>query len=95
MRYRSIESLKQYLLVDSRQMQVDLFTRLNDETWQYWPGTLPKQVVDLHSVGLPAYASRAIRGHCSCLTPATARIKSFKFDSGLTAYLWADFPPNF
>lgn len=51
MRYRSIESLKQYLLVDSRRMQVDLFTRLPNQTWSYWPGTQPEHVVDLHSVG--------------------------------------------
>lgn len=51
MRYRSIASLKQYLLVDSRRMLVDLYTRLPDHTWQYWPGTLPEHVIDLHSVG--------------------------------------------
>ncbi len=51
MRYRSIESLKQYLLVDSRRMQVDLFTRLPNQTRSFWPGTQPEHVVDLHSVG--------------------------------------------
>ena len=51
MRYRNIDTLKQYLLVDSRRMQVDLFTRQPDHTWQYLPYTEPTDVVDLHSVG--------------------------------------------
>ncbi len=51
LRYLSIESLQHYLLVDSRQMQVELYTRLPAGTWEYWHGSAPADVIDLKSVG--------------------------------------------
>ena len=51
LRYLSIESLQQYLMVDSREMQVELYSRLPAGTWEYWMARLPEQVIDLKSVG--------------------------------------------
>ncbi len=49
MRYRSIESLQHYLLVDSRKVMVELFTR-NGDTWLYAQATQPEDVVELVAV---------------------------------------------
>ena len=50
MRYLSIESLQHYLMVDSQQMQVELYTRLPAGNWEFWIGHLPEQVIDLKSL---------------------------------------------
>ena len=51
LRYLSIESLQQYLMVDSQRMQVELYSRLPAGTWEYWHGNSPADVIDLKSVG--------------------------------------------
>lgn len=51
MRYRSIPSLQQYLLVDSRKKQTELFTRREDATWNYSPAAQDADQIDLTSVG--------------------------------------------
>ena len=50
MRYLSIETLQQYLMVSSQQMLVELYTRLPAGTWEFWIGRLPEQVIDLKSI---------------------------------------------
>ena len=51
MRYRSTASLKEYVLIDSRNMAVELFTRQEAGGWGYTPANAPDDVLVLSSVG--------------------------------------------
>ena len=50
MRYRSIESLQEYVLIDSRQLAVEVFTR-QENGWNYAPANEPGDALVLGSVG--------------------------------------------
>ena len=50
-RYRSIPSLQQYLMVDSRRVGVELLTKKTAEDWTYTSTDQPKDMLDLQSVG--------------------------------------------
>ena len=50
MRYRSIEALQEYVLIDSRQMAAEVFTRQTGG-WNYAPANEPPDSLVLHSVG--------------------------------------------
>lgn len=49
--YRTMESLREYVLVDQRQMLVELYTRQADGTWVLTTFSQPEDVVRLASVG--------------------------------------------
>ena len=49
-RYRSIPSLQQYLMVDSRRVGVELLSRQADDNWTYISTDQPDDIIDLHSV---------------------------------------------
>lgn len=49
MRYRSIDSLQHYLLIDSRRVSVEVFTR-SETAWLYTQATRPDEVVELTAV---------------------------------------------
>ncbi|WP_201986553.1 Uma2 family endonuclease [Hymenobacter rubidus] len=51
MRYRSIAALQEYVLIDSRQMAVEVFTR-NETGWNYLPANEPVDSLILTSVGV-------------------------------------------
>lgn len=51
MRYRSIETLREYVLIDSRQMAVEVFTR-HESDWNYVPANEPNDSLLLASVGV-------------------------------------------
>lgn len=50
MRYRSIEALQEYVLIDSRQLAVEVFTR-QENGWNYAPANEPGDALVLASVG--------------------------------------------
>jgi Uma2 family endonuclease len=49
--YRNIESLREYLLVASDRVQVDLFTRQDDRQWMLTVAKMPGEQLTLHSIG--------------------------------------------
>lgn len=51
MRYRSIEALQEYVLIDSRQLAVEVFTR-HATGWNYAPANEPDGLLLLTSVGV-------------------------------------------
>ena len=51
MRYRSIEGLQEYVLIDSRQMAVEVFSR-HAGGWNYAPANEPGHALELASVGV-------------------------------------------
>ena len=51
MRYRSIETLREYVLIDSRQLAVEVFTR-HETGWNYTPANEPTDALLLASVGV-------------------------------------------
>ena len=51
MRYRSIEALQEYVLIDPRSMAVEVFTRQNAGGWNYAPANEPSDALVLTSVG--------------------------------------------
>jgi Uma2 family endonuclease len=48
--YRSIESLREYLLISSDQISVDLFTRQPDGNWILSSASRPEDSIELHSI---------------------------------------------
>ena len=51
MRYRSIETLQEYVLIDSRQLAVEVFSR-HESGWNYTPANEPGSSLTLTSVGV-------------------------------------------
>ncbi|MBU6122789.1 Uma2 family endonuclease [Hymenobacter siberiensis] len=51
MRYRSIESLQEYVLIDPRTVTVELFTRQESGGWNYSPANDLQEKLTLASVG--------------------------------------------
>lgn len=51
MRYRSIETLQEYVLIDSRQLAVEVFSR-HEGGWKYVPANEPGDALTLASVGV-------------------------------------------
>ena len=52
MRYRSIESLREYLLIDSREIRAELYSRTGDNQWMLTEILDPAATVALTSVGV-------------------------------------------
>lgn len=48
--YRTIESLREYLLVSSDRIHADLFTRQADESWNLTSANGPDGAIQLHSI---------------------------------------------
>jgi Uma2 family endonuclease len=49
--YKKIDSLAEYLLVSSEEMQADLFGRVPDGSWTVISAEKPEDVLELHSIG--------------------------------------------
>jgi Uma2 family endonuclease len=49
--YKKIDSLAEYLLVSSEEMQADLFRRAPDGAWTVISAEKPEDVLELHSIG--------------------------------------------
>jgi Uma2 family endonuclease len=49
--YKKINSLAEYLLVSSEEMQADLFCRAPDGSWTVVSAEKPEDVLELHSIG--------------------------------------------
>jgi Uma2 family endonuclease len=49
--YKKIESLAEYLLVSSEEMQADLFRRAPDGSWKLVSAEKPEDVLELQSIG--------------------------------------------
>jgi len=50
--YREIESLEQYILIDPRELRVDVFTRNDANRWELVSYTGKETVIHLHSLNL-------------------------------------------
>ncbi|WP_345121248.1 Uma2 family endonuclease [Hymenobacter antarcticus] len=61
MRYRSIEALQEYVLIDSRQLAVEVFSR-HANGWNYAPATEPADLLTLTSVGVRIALSELYAG---------------------------------
>ena len=61
MRYRSIETLREYVLIDSRQLAVEVFTR-HESGWNYAPANEPTDALLLASVGVSLGLSELYAG---------------------------------
>lgn len=48
--YRSIESLREYLLLTTDHFYAELFTRRPDGTWSYTPYSIPGDTIQLSSI---------------------------------------------
>lgn len=61
MRYRSIETLQEYVLIDSRQLAVEVFSR-HESGWNYTPANEPGDSLTLSSVGVQITLSELYAG---------------------------------
>ena len=61
MRYRSIEALQDYVLIDSRQLAVEVFSR-HDGGWNYAPANEPTDSLIVTSVGVRIALSELYAG---------------------------------
>lgn len=61
MHYRSIETLQEYVLIDSRQLAVEVFSR-HESGWNYVPANEPGDSLTLASVGVQIALSELYAG---------------------------------
>lgn len=60
-RYRSIETVQEYVLIDSRQLAVAVFSR-HEGGWNYTPANAPSDVLTLTNVGVQIVLSELHTG---------------------------------